>query len=291
MADLKFVDQHNMVACLEKTEASYIEQFWNTVISKTVNLVKQIHAIVDGKPVVISESSVRSDLIFNDKDDERPRRQETILVGADAQTRFKTASKRSSDPPLLIGGHTPGSDEGRPNLLKLMNICTKLSNRVLALEDAKTIQDKERNDDQTEELNFTNGDDTEVIIKEKGSGEKGGSTNDQTLIKMRSEKLKEKGVAFVDVEEPPRLIRSTTTLQPLPTIDPKDKELDRAQKQEETTIAALTEEFDEIQVRMDADHELAKETIGSKKSKGNKEQTTYKNPSQEQDDYLPQTYG
>nr|GFA29664.1 hypothetical protein [Tanacetum cinerariifolium] len=74
--------------------------------------------------------------------DERPRRQETILVGADAQTRFKTASKRSSDPPLSIGGHTPGSDEGRPNLLKLMNICTKLSNRVLALEDAKTIQDK-----------------------------------------------------------------------------------------------------------------------------------------------------
>ncbi|GKD45924.1 hypothetical protein Tco_1270569 [Tanacetum coccineum] len=85
MADLKFVDQHNMVACLEKTEenaefhqivdflstcsidyaftvsptiyACYIEQFWNT-----------IHTIVDGKVVVISESSVRSDLLFNDED-------------------------------------------------------------------------------------------------------------------------------------------------------------------------------------------------------------------------------
>ncbi|GKE13117.1 hypothetical protein Tco_1416668, partial [Tanacetum coccineum] len=85
MADLKLVDQHNMVACLEKTEenaefyqivdflstcsinyaltvspsiyASYIEQFWNTVTSKTVNSVKQIHAIIDGKAVVISESS------------------------------------------------------------------------------------------------------------------------------------------------------------------------------------------------------------------------------------------
>ncbi|GJU15460.1 hypothetical protein Tco_1143426 [Tanacetum coccineum] len=96
MADLKFVDQHNMVACLENTEenaefhqivdnlstcsinyaltinptiyASYIEQFWNTVTSKTVNSVKQIHAIVDGKAVVISESSVRSDLLFNDED-------------------------------------------------------------------------------------------------------------------------------------------------------------------------------------------------------------------------------
>nr|GEZ98043.1 hypothetical protein [Tanacetum cinerariifolium] len=32
----------------------------------TVNSVKQIHAIVDGKAVVISELSVRSDLLFND---------------------------------------------------------------------------------------------------------------------------------------------------------------------------------------------------------------------------------
>ncbi|GJR05977.1 hypothetical protein Tco_0528961 [Tanacetum coccineum] len=47
----------------------------------------------------------------------------------------------------------------------------------------------------------------------------------QTLVKMRSEKAKEKekGVVLIDEEEPPRLNRSTTTLQPLPTIDPKDK--------------------------------------------------------------------
>ncbi|GJV53798.1 hypothetical protein Tco_1449539 [Tanacetum coccineum] len=36
--------------------ASYIEQFWNTATSKIINYVKQIHAIVDGKAVVISES-------------------------------------------------------------------------------------------------------------------------------------------------------------------------------------------------------------------------------------------
>ncbi|GJV03065.1 putative ribonuclease H-like domain-containing protein [Tanacetum coccineum] len=94
-----------------------------------------------------------------------------------------------------------------------------------------------------------------------------------TLIKMKEEKAKEKGVAIKDVEDSPRLIRSITTLQPLPTIDPKDKELaqrlheeelaelDRAQKerqkQEEATSAALAKEFDEIQARIDADHELA----------------------------------
>nr|GFA46654.1 putative ribonuclease H-like domain-containing protein [Tanacetum cinerariifolium] len=40
-----------------------------TAKSKTVNDVKQIHAKVDGKIMVISESSVRSDLYFNDEDD------------------------------------------------------------------------------------------------------------------------------------------------------------------------------------------------------------------------------
>ncbi|GKD15875.1 hypothetical protein Tco_1205033 [Tanacetum coccineum] len=40
----------------------------NNATSKIVNSVKQIHAIVDGKAVVISESSVRNDLLFDDED-------------------------------------------------------------------------------------------------------------------------------------------------------------------------------------------------------------------------------
>ncbi|GKB53775.1 hypothetical protein Tco_0904528, partial [Tanacetum coccineum] len=118
----------------------------------------------------------------------------------------------------------------------------------------------------------------------------------QTLIKMKEEKDKEKGVAFKDVEDSSRPVRSITTLQPLLKIDLKAKsksalveeelkkvkrrdqglaqiesdaelaqrlheeelvELDRAQterqRQEEATNAALAEEFDEIQARIDAD--------------------------------------
>ncbi|GJV80939.1 hypothetical protein Tco_1516809 [Tanacetum coccineum] len=48
--------------------ASYIEQFWATAKSKIVNNEMQIHAKVDGKTIVISESSVRSNLHFNDED-------------------------------------------------------------------------------------------------------------------------------------------------------------------------------------------------------------------------------
>ncbi|GJY48938.1 hypothetical protein Tco_0438894 [Tanacetum coccineum] len=106
----------------------------------------------------------------------------------------------------------------------------------------------------------------------------------QTLIKMKEHKAKEKGVSITDVEDSSRIVkpvRSTTTLQPLPTIDPKDKgkgvlvkeeydplvkikrrdqELERRQKererQEEASKVAIVEMFDEVQARMDADYEL-----------------------------------
>ncbi|GKE08929.1 hypothetical protein Tco_1412480 [Tanacetum coccineum] len=70
MADLAFSNQHNMMAFLEKNDgnADFHQIFWNTAKSRSVNDVKQIHAKVDGKTMVISESSVRSDLHFNDED-------------------------------------------------------------------------------------------------------------------------------------------------------------------------------------------------------------------------------
>ncbi|GKF31301.1 hypothetical protein Tco_0101099, partial [Tanacetum coccineum] len=70
---------------------------------------------------------------------DRPRCQEA-MGGVIAQTRSEWASKHSYDSPLS-GGHTPGSDEGRPNINELMAICTNLSNRVLALEQSKIAQD------------------------------------------------------------------------------------------------------------------------------------------------------
>ncbi|GKE47019.1 hypothetical protein Tco_1478277 [Tanacetum coccineum] len=66
-----------------------------------------------------------------------PKRQETILGDKPAQTRFERLSKQSNDPPLL-GVNTPGSGEDRMKLNKLMEICTKLSDRVLALKNVKT---------------------------------------------------------------------------------------------------------------------------------------------------------
>nr|GFA67590.1 hypothetical protein [Tanacetum cinerariifolium] len=48
--------------------ASFIEQFWKTATFKTINNIIQINAKVAGKPVVITEASIRGGLLFNDVD-------------------------------------------------------------------------------------------------------------------------------------------------------------------------------------------------------------------------------
>ncbi|GKE91731.1 hypothetical protein Tco_1572826 [Tanacetum coccineum] len=95
MADLKFADTHNMVVFLDKpTESegfkqivdflnanlikyaltinptiyiSCIKQFWSTVKAKTINKEVQLHALVDGKKIIVTESSVRRDLQLVDE--------------------------------------------------------------------------------------------------------------------------------------------------------------------------------------------------------------------------------
>ncbi|GKB63537.1 putative ribonuclease H-like domain-containing protein, partial [Tanacetum coccineum] len=47
---------------------SFVEQFWNSATSKTINNVSQINAKVAGKSVTITEASIRRDLLFNDAD-------------------------------------------------------------------------------------------------------------------------------------------------------------------------------------------------------------------------------
>ncbi|GKB40530.1 hypothetical protein Tco_0885472 [Tanacetum coccineum] len=92
----------------------------------------------------------------------------------------------------------------------------------------------------------------------------------QTLIKMKEEKAKEKGVSIKDVEDSSRPARSTLTLKPLPTIDPKDKgksilkepkpakkmtrsDFDDAQIARDAEIARQLQMYDEVQPGIDAD--------------------------------------
>ncbi|GKE91799.1 hypothetical protein Tco_1572894, partial [Tanacetum coccineum] len=90
MANLKFVDTHNMVAFLSKPKeskvfeqivdflnahpikhaltinptiyTSCVKQFWATVKAKTVHVEVQLQALMDRKKIIITESTVRRDL-------------------------------------------------------------------------------------------------------------------------------------------------------------------------------------------------------------------------------------
>ncbi|GJX54761.1 hypothetical protein Tco_0283130 [Tanacetum coccineum] len=94
MSTLTFADTHNMVAFLDKPAesdgfheiidflnanqiryaltvnptiyTSCIEQFWATAKAKTVNGERQIQALIDKKKVIITETSIRSDLHLED---------------------------------------------------------------------------------------------------------------------------------------------------------------------------------------------------------------------------------
>nr|GEV09083.1 hypothetical protein [Tanacetum cinerariifolium] len=163
MVNLKFVDQHNMVACLEKsddnTEFHQIVDFLSLCYINYA--LTQIHTIVDGKAIVISESSVRSDILFDDEDGITCLINDDIfenlaLMGYEPLSTKLTFQKghtsRSGEermentvelidtvPPTpydspLTGGYTPESYEGRLELEELMDLCTTLSNRVSTLE-------------------------------------------------------------------------------------------------------------------------------------------------------------
>ncbi|GJU52934.1 hypothetical protein Tco_1226648 [Tanacetum coccineum] len=83
----------------------------------------------------------------------------------------------------------------------------------------------------------------------------------QTLIKMKKEKAKEKGVAFKDVEDSSRHVRSITKLKPLPSIDPKEKGKGILVEEEPVKIKRKDQRIDQIKRDEELAHKLHKEEL------------------------------
>ncbi|GJX70853.1 hypothetical protein Tco_0308024 [Tanacetum coccineum] len=195
MSNLKFAETHNLVAFLEKPKesdgfegiidflnassiryaltvnptiyTSCIKQFWATAKAKTVNREVQIQALVDGKKVIVTETSVRRALQLKDAEG----KEMDFLVGShlisyiDGTTpeeleKPKRKQKKGTEIPSLSGEpitdeaanvasvsiHSNDlllSGEDRIQITELMNLCTNLKKKVLDLEEAKTAQAKE----------------------------------------------------------------------------------------------------------------------------------------------------
>ncbi|GJW13723.1 hypothetical protein Tco_0017856, partial [Tanacetum coccineum] len=190
--------------------------------------------------------------------------QDTILGGADAQTRFETPSKQSNDP-SLSKFNTLRSGEDRLKLRELMKLCTKLSKRVLDLETTKTGQAKEiansrkklkklerGKKSRTNKLKrlYKIGSSRRVESSEEAINE---ALNDEDLFGVNDLDGEE---VIVDEEVVKPVDEEMTLAQTLIEVKVQDKEEEESlanQREEDTNIA----EWDDIQAMMDADYELA----------------------------------
>ncbi|GJR77044.1 hypothetical protein Tco_0089409 [Tanacetum coccineum] len=158
MEALKFVDSHNMVAYLEKSTENVdfdeIVDFLNANPMRYALIIENLQAVFNDEYDTPSHTKkVFTNMRREGKDEtvhkERGDRMEKATTTASsleakqvsgdrpAQTRFKRLYKQSNDPPLSrVNIH--GSGEDNMKLNELMEICTRLSERVLALENIKT---------------------------------------------------------------------------------------------------------------------------------------------------------
>ncbi|GJU93914.1 putative ribonuclease H-like domain-containing protein [Tanacetum coccineum] len=123
----------------------------------------RLHALVDGKKIIITEASVRRDLQLADGEDEAAHKElgdslvraattsSSLETEQDSGNINKTQSKATPNKSSSLGttsgggprGNTLRSDEDRLKLDELMALCTTLQNMVLDLKKTKTAQHNE----------------------------------------------------------------------------------------------------------------------------------------------------
>ncbi|GJZ51801.1 hypothetical protein Tco_0606316 [Tanacetum coccineum] len=165
MSTSKFAETHNLVAFLEKPEESNgfkeiidflntssvqyaltinptiyttcIEQFWTSAKVKTVNGERQIQALVDKKKVIITETSIRSDLKLDDAEGTDFKKDTDGKDNGSLQILLRAINAEHGATPSC---DPPQSGKDRMQLTELIDLCTQLKSRVLALETTKSNQ-------------------------------------------------------------------------------------------------------------------------------------------------------
>nr|GEV19923.1 hypothetical protein [Tanacetum cinerariifolium] len=133
---------------------SCIKQFWSTAKVKTVNDEVRVQALIDEKRVTIKESSIRRTLKLDDEEavEEVGQAQDDVSILAEPST-YKPHKKNKSkkhqpiapkvpspkpspehQPSLPSNDLIPDADKDRLKLQELIDLCTRLSNKVMDLE-------------------------------------------------------------------------------------------------------------------------------------------------------------
>ncbi|GKB43862.1 hypothetical protein Tco_0888804 [Tanacetum coccineum] len=281
MANLKFVDTYNMVAFLSKpTESegfeqivdflnaqpiryaltvnpniyiSCIKQFWSIGVVKTINREVQLHALVDGKKIIISEASVRRDRKLEDEEDEAVHKElgDSLVRAATTASSLeaeqdngnitKTRSKATSTESSSLGTTSGGGPKCQETMgdtiaqTRFENI-SKLSNDSLLAR--VTVQDDA--DKEMFDVDTLNGEEVFITEQNENIVEEVVDVAQKPLKKKDQLKLDEE-IALklqAEIDEEERIARA------------KEEKIDEAN-------IALTEEWDDIQAKIEVDHELA----------------------------------
>nr|GEU73287.1 hypothetical protein [Tanacetum cinerariifolium] len=141
-----WIPTRNVIDHISKHSGSYMLKRFNYVDLrgrlksamawvKTVNEDVWLQALVDGKKVIVNEASIRRDLRLDDAEGS------TNQGGSKGRKqRFLKMSHQLRNIYLHLSYDPLPSGEDRLQLNELMEICTKLSDRVLSLEQIKTNQ-------------------------------------------------------------------------------------------------------------------------------------------------------
>ncbi|GKD32858.1 hypothetical protein Tco_1248367 [Tanacetum coccineum] len=107
---------------------------WEDIMKRAATTASSLEAEQDSGNINRTQSMATLNESFPQGADSGsgPKCQDTILGGAEAQTRFEVASKQFNDPPLSRV-NTLGSGEDNMKLKELMEFYTKLSERALDL--------------------------------------------------------------------------------------------------------------------------------------------------------------
>ncbi|GJW80566.1 putative ribonuclease H-like domain-containing protein [Tanacetum coccineum] len=233
------------------------------MLAKTINGEVQLHALVDGKKIVIAESSVRRDLQLADEEDEAVYKElgdslvraatiaSSLEVEQDSGNINKTQSKATPNESSSQGTNSGGGPWCQETIgdtiaqTRFESVSKHSNDSLLARESLGEDASKHRRIDAIdvdEEITQVSVHDVNVSAGEEVFATTiDDITLDQVREEMKSIKPKKKGIVIqelAELDEEERLVR------------------EKAKKEEEANIA-LIETWDDIQAKIDADHQLA----------------------------------
>ncbi|GJT94533.1 putative ribonuclease H-like domain-containing protein [Tanacetum coccineum] len=286
---------HNALTVSHVVSTTFVEQFWMSAKSKIINNVRYITATVAGKPVSISEASIRSDLLFDDADgiDSLPNQaifDAIQLMGYEGDLTVLTFNKALFSPHTMnncLSSKSTSWDQIPTNIATTSEGSAQDEGRTssVVLEEKESTQKGVSTEVEVSTVKPDEGTDKSKVSTDKPevstAKPKEVEVSTDKLDEAQKKRLNQKGVEIKDAEDSDRpratSTRSVLTLKPLPKIDPKDK--GKKVLEEEAESDAESEGVDE------AERKNERQIKGTKKRKsGHVKMIARKRPRPQPDD-------